>query len=212
VSDIFLFNKPFQVMSQFTDNDGRANLSDYIRIPAIYPAGRLDYDSEGLMILTGDGALQHQISHPRHKLAKTYWVQVDGEIDHKAVKALKDGVQLNDGPTLPAMAEIIAEPEMLWPRTPPVRFRASIPTSWLSLTISEGRNRQVRRMTAAVGFPTLRLIRAQIGDWSINNLAPGEYRALSLGPEFIRYKSNRNSQPSINRRKTKPSTKRKYSP
>jgi len=199
-------------MSQFTDNDGRANLSDYIRIPKIYPAGRLDYDSEGLMILTGDGELQHQISHPRHKLAKTYWVQVDGEIDQDAIDRLKNGVQLNDGPTLPAAAEKIDEPDMLWPRTPPVRFRANIPTSWLSLTISEGRNRQVRRMTAAVGFPTLRLIRTQIGDWSIDNLAPGEHKTLSLGPEFIRYKSNKNSKPSINRRKPKAHTRRKYSP
>ena len=187
VSDIFLFNKPYQVMSQFTDSDGRANLSDYIRIPAIYPAGRLDYDSEGLMILTGDGELQHQISHPRHKLPKTYWVQVDGDINEEALKQLRAGVGLNDGPTLPAIADKIVEPASLWPRTPPVRFRANIPTSWISLTISEGRNRQVRRMTAAVGFPTLRLIRASIGNWNIEGLAPGEHTSATLGPEFIRH-------------------------
>ena len=127
VSDIFLFNKPYQVMSQFTDSDGRANLSDYIRIPAIYPAGRLDYDSEGLMILTGDGELQHQISHPRHKLPKTYWVQVDGDINEEALKQLRAGVGLNDGPTLPAIADKIVEPASLWPRTPPVRFAPTSP-------------------------------------------------------------------------------------
>jgi 23S rRNA pseudouridine2457 synthase len=195
VSDIFLFNKPFQVMSQFTDADGRANLSDYIRIPSIYPAGRLDYDSEGLMILTSDGELQHQISHPRHKLPKTYWVQLDGDVSDEAVAALQKGVHLNDGPTLPAIIKRMDEPAGLWARTPPVRFRANIPTSWISLTISEGRNRQVRRMTAAIGFPTLRLIRASIGDWSIENLAPGEYTSLTLGPEFIRYKPRRSAKP-----------------
>jgi 23S rRNA pseudouridine2457 synthase len=195
VSDIFLFNKPFQVMSQFTDADGRANLSDYIRIPSIYPAGRLDYDSEGLMILTGDGELQHQISHPRHKLPKTYWVQLEGDVSDEALAALKKGVQLNDGPTLPAIVKQMDEPAGLWARTPPVRFRANIPTSWISLTISEGRNRQVRRMTAAAGFPTLRLIRASIGDWSIESLAPGEYTPLTLGPEFVRYKPRRSAKP-----------------
>jgi 23S rRNA pseudouridine2457 synthase len=195
VSDIFLFNKPFQVMSQFTDADSRANLSDYIRIPSIYPAGRLDYDSEGLMILTGDGELQHQISHPRHKLPKTYWVQLDGDVSEEALSVLQKGVQLNDGPTLPAIVKRMDKPAGLWARTPPVRFRAHIPTSWISLTISEGRNRQVRRMTAAAGFPTLRLIRASIGVWSIESLAPGEYIRLTLGPEFIRYKSRRSAKP-----------------
>jgi len=189
VSDIFIFNKPFQVMSQFTDSDGRATLADYISIPAIYPAGRLDYDSEGLMILTGDGELQHQISHPRHKLKKTYWAQVEGEISDSALAQLRIGVTLKDGPTLPANAERIAEPDPLWPRDPPVRFRAAIPTSWISLQISEGRNRQVRRMTAAVGFPTLRLIRAAIGDWALDGLAPGEHRKITLSDEFKRYAS-----------------------
>ncbi|WP_367113493.1 rRNA large subunit pseudouridine synthase E [Zhongshania sp.] len=212
VSDIFLFNKPYQVMSQFTDSDGRANLSDYIRIPAIYPAGRLDYDSEGLMILTGDGELQHQISHPRHKLPKTYWVQVDGDINEEALKQLQAGVGLNDGPTLPAIADKIVEPASLWPRTPPVRFRANIPTSWISLTISEGRNRQVRRMTAAVGFPTLRLIRASIGNWNIEGLAPGEHTSATLGPEFIRYKPKNTRKPKPNYRKSSKPSGRKRSP
>ncbi|MBW2941499.1 rRNA large subunit pseudouridine synthase E [Zhongshania sp. CAU 1632] len=210
--DIFLFNKPYQVMSQFTDSDGRANLSDYIRIPAIYPAGRLDYDSEGLMILTGDGELQHQISHPRHKLPKTYWVQVDGDINEEALKQLRAGVGLNDGPTLPAIADKIVEPASLWPRTPPVRFRANIPTSWISLTISEGRNRQVRRMTAAVGFPTLRLIRASIGNWNIEGLAPGEHTSATLGAEFIRYKPQNTRKPKPNYRKSTKPSGRKRSP
>ncbi len=199
-------------MSQFTDADGRANLSDYIRIPAIYPAGRLDYDSEGLMILTGDGELQHQISHPRHKLAKTYWVQVDGDIGKDAISELQRGVHLKDGPTLPALVSKIIEPENLWPRTPPVRFRANIPTSWIKLTISEGRNRQVRRMTAAVGFPTLRLIRASIGDWSIENLAPGEHKKVTLGADFVRYKSRSNTSPKPKRPKTHTPTGRRRSP
>jgi 23S rRNA pseudouridine2457 synthase len=206
VSDIFIFNKPFQVMSQFTDSDGRATLADYIRIPAIYPAGRLDYDSEGLMILTGDGELQHQISHPRHKLRKTYWAQVEGEISDDALAQLRRGVMLKDGPTLPAHAERIAEPTSLWPRDPPVRYRAAIPTSWLSLQISEGRNRQVRRMTAAVGFPTLRLVRAAIGDWSVDNLAPGEHRKITLGDEFKRYASPKKSAARPPFRKTKGKT------
>jgi 23S rRNA pseudouridine2457 synthase len=216
VSDIFIFNKPFQVMSQFTDSDGRATLADYIRIPAIYPAGRLDYDSEGLMILTGDGELQHQISHPRHKLIKTYWVQVEGDISDDALTQLRNGITLKDGPTLPAQAARIDEPEELWPRDPPVRYRAAIPTSWLSLQISEGRNRQVRRMTAAVGFPTLRLIRAAIGEWSINGLVPGESRKITLGADFKRYsRSKRPANRTVNhkqRSKTLSPKPRKRSP
>ncbi len=167
-------------MSQFSACDGRATLADYIDIPAVYPAGRLDYDSEGLMILTGDGQLQHRISHPQHKLSKCYWAQVEGQIDPAALKQLTSGVALKDGPTLPARASAISQPPGLWPRQPPVRFRAAIPTSWLSLQISEGRNRQVRRMTAAVGFPTLRLIRASIGPWSLDDLKPGDYRRVTL--------------------------------
>ncbi len=167
-------------MSQFSACDDRSTLADYIDIPAVYPAGRLDYDSEGLMILTGDGQLQHRISHPQHKLSKCYWSQLEGEINAQAIGKLEAGVELNDGLTKPAQARAIAEPAGLWPRQPAVRYRAAIPTSWLSLQISEGRNRQVRRMTAAVGFPTLRLIRASIGPWSLDALAPGEYRVLTL--------------------------------
>ncbi len=179
MSNIILFNKPFQVLCQFTDADGRQTLADYIDLPGVYAAGRLDYDSEGLVLLTGDGALQHRISHPSNKLPKTYWVQVEGLIDEDALARLRAGVTLKDGPTLPARARAIAEPK-LWPRQPPVRQRKHIPTSWLELTLREGRNRQVRRMTAAVGFPTLRLVRARIGSWSLEGLAPGEYRQLSV--------------------------------
>lgn len=167
-------------MSQFSPCESKETLANYIDIPAIYPAGRLDYDSEGLMVLTGDGSLQHRISHPDHKLSKCYWVQVEGEISAEAINALRSGVTLKDGLTQAAEAEIIAPPAQLWPRDPPVRYRAAIPTSWLSLKIREGRNRQVRRMTAAVGFPTLRLIRASIGPWSLGELAPGQYRAVKL--------------------------------
>lgn len=183
VSELFLFNKPFRVMSQFTDDQGRDTLADYIKIADIYPAGRLDYDSEGLMVLTGDGAVQSAISHPRAKRPKTYWVQVEGDLTDGALSALSRGVMLKDGPTRPAIARRIDEPPELWPRTPPVRYRAAIPTSWLELSITEGRNRQVRRMTAAVGFPTLRLVRAAIGQWSLGSLQPGEYRQLSLSDD-----------------------------
>ena len=172
-------------MSQFSDHDGRITLGDFIDLPGVYPAGRLDYDSEGLMILTGDGKLQHRISHPRHKLSKTYWVQVEGQINKNAISELRRGVELKDGLTKPAVAEIIDEPDDLWPRHPPIRYRANIPTSWLSLTIGEGKNRQVRRMTAAVGFPTLRLIRAAIGPWNVDKLAPGEYQRLKLSREEL---------------------------
>jgi len=174
----YRFNKPFQVLTQFTDAENRQTLADYVAIPDIYPAGRLDRDSEGLLLLTDDGVLQNRISHPNHKLAKVYWVQVDGEISDKAIQQLCDGVQLKDGMTKPAKAKRIAEPEGLWQRDPPVRFRANIPTSWLQLEISEGRNRQVRRMTAAVGFPTLRLIRYAIGPITLDGLALAEYEAV----------------------------------
>ena len=176
---LILFNKPFNVLSQFRDTSGRATLADYIRIPGIYPAGRLDYDSEGLMLLTDEGALQARIAEPRFKLQKTYLVQVEGNINETALKALREGVTLKDGPTLPAKAEAITEPP-LWPRTPPVRHRQTVPDSWLKLTISEGRNRQIRRMTAAVGLPTLRLVRWQIGNWALGGLAPGEWREISV--------------------------------
>lgn len=179
MSEILLFNKPFGVLSQFTDTEGRATLADYIDVGGIYPAGRLDRDSEGLLLLTDDGKLQHQIAHPLHKLPKTYWVQVEGEPDESALQALRRGVQLKEGRTRPAQAALIPEPE-LWPRVPPVRYRQSVPTRWLELIITEGRNRQVRRMTAAVGHPTLRLVRARIGSWSLNGLEPGKYRSETL--------------------------------
>ena len=178
VSKLILFNKPYGVLCQFSDDgSGKPTLKDYIPVPDVYPAGRLDTDSEGLLLLTDDGLLQARISSPKFKLSKTYWAQVDGEITEQALAQLRKGVELNDGLTRPAQAERLAEPA-LWPREPPVRFRKAIPTSWLSLTISEGRNRQVRRMTAAVGFPTLRLVRVRIGDWSIEGLAPGEWREV----------------------------------
>ena len=175
---LILFNKPYGVLSQFTDRGtttARATLSDYIDLPGVYPAGRLDRDSEGLLLLTDDGRLQARIADPKFKLAKTYWVQVEGEPDDAALDHLRRGVRLNDGDTRPAEVERIATPA-IWPRDPPIRVRAAIPDRWLSLTIREGRNRQVRRMTAAVGFPTLRLIRASIGDWMLGDLAPGEWR------------------------------------
>ena len=176
---LLLFNKPFDVLSQFTDRGSpttRATLSDYIDRPGVYPAGRLDRDSEGLLLLTDDGRLQARIADPRFKLPKTYLVQVEGEPDAAALDRLRRGVTLNDGPTRPAAAERINDPA-LWPREPPIRYRASIPDCWLRLTITEGRNRQVRRMTAAVGHPTLRLVRWRIGDWTLADLAPGAYRS-----------------------------------
>ena len=176
MATLILFNKPFQVLCQFTDSEGRPTLADYIELPDIYPAGRLDYDSEGLLLLTGEGQLQHRIANPAMKMAKTYWVQVEGVPDDAALAALAGGVALNDGPTRPAKVERMAPPS-LWPRNPPVRVRKSQPDSWLSITITEGRNRQVRRMTAAVGYPTLRLVRAAIGPWQLADLAPGEYRS-----------------------------------
>lgn len=186
MSEIILLNKPFRVLSQFRRDGDKATLAEYITTPAVYPAGRLDYDSEGLLILTGDGALQHSIAHPERKLPKTYWVQVEGKISSEALKQLRDGVTLKDGPTLPAQASAMAEPPGLWPRTPPVRYRANIPTSWLCLQIREGRNRQVRRMTAAVGFPTLRLIRYAIGPWNLDDIEPGHSRTIRLKPQQYR--------------------------
>ncbi len=178
------FNKPFDVLPQFTDranaDSPRRTLSDFIDLPGVYPAGRLDRDSEGLMLLTDHGRLQAQISDPKHKMPKTYWVQVEGIPDAAALKALRDGVELKDGLTRPAKARLIDQPDGLWPRTPPIRVRQTVPDSWVELTIREGRNRQVRRMTAAVGHPTLRLIRARIGDWALDGLAPGRWESLSI--------------------------------
>lgn len=171
---LILLNKPFQVLSQFSNDTGKTTLAHYLSIPGIYPAGRLDYDSEGLLILTSLGKLQHLIAHPRNKLAKTYLVQVEGLPTNEQLEKLRSGVWLKDGMTRPAQVEAISPPEV-WPRVPPIRERKNIPTSWLKLTIREGRNRQVRRMTAAVGLPTLRLIRSQIGPWSLGTLAPGEW-------------------------------------
>lgn len=174
---LLLLNKPFDVLTQFNDADGRATLKDFVPVPGVYPAGRLDRDSEGLLLLTNDGQLQARIADPKHKLAKTYWVQVEGEISAEQLQRLRDGVELNDGMTLPAEARSLDEPS-LWPRIPPVRFRKSVPTCWLELVIREGRNRQVRRMTAAVGLPTLRLVRVRIGPWSLDGLQPGEWREV----------------------------------
>ncbi len=175
---LILFNKPFGVLSQFTDRGtqtARQTLSDFIELPGVYPAGRLDRDSEGLMLLTDDGRLQARIADPRFKMAKTYLVQVEGEVTDEALEQLRKGVRLKDGMTRPAEAERIAGPD-IWPRDPPVRFRKSVPDCWISLTIREGRNRQVRRMTAAVGNPTLRLVRWRIGDWSLDALPQGQWR------------------------------------
>jgi 23S rRNA pseudouridine2457 synthase len=175
---LLLFNKPFQVLSQFTTKDGKQSLQDYLRAPGMHPAGRLDYDSEGLLLLTDTGILQARLADPKWKVEKVYLAQVEGDITDEALAKLRAGVVLNDGPTLPARAERIDEPGWLWPRDPPIRFRKAIPTSWLQLAIREGRNRQVRRMTAAAGFPTLRLIRWSVGPWTLEGLAPAESREV----------------------------------
>lgn len=176
---LLLFNKPYDVLSQFTDRGTagsvRRTLSDYIDMPGVYPAGRLDQDSEGLLLLTDDGRLQARISDPKFKMSKTYLVQIEGAASDDALAGLRQGVRLKDGPTRPAEVERIAAPD-LWPRHPPIRVRKAIPDCWLRLTIREGRNRQVRRMTAAVGHPTLRLVRWSIGEWSLDGIAPGEWR------------------------------------
>jgi len=201
------FNKPFEVLTQFSDHEKRQTLADFIPMPDVYPAGRLDRDSEGLLLLTDDGALQNRISHPDHKLKKIYWVQVDGEITSDAIKQLCAGIELKDGKTKPAKANIIAEPKNLWQREPPIRMRAAIPTSWLQLEISEGRNRQVRRMTAAVGFPTLRLIRYAIGPITLDGLKLGEYDTVDeakLWAFFPKQKSSLQAPKNKGARASKP--------
>lgn len=177
---LILFNKPFGVLSQFTSENGHPGLANHLDFPGVYPAGRLDRDSEGLLLLTDNGKLQHRLSHPKHKQWKTYLVQVEGVPSIEAIESLKQGVTLKDGPTRPAKVRQIEEPDSLWPRDPPVRFRKAIPTSWLEIRIREGRNRQVRRMTAAVGYPTLRLIRSQVGKWKLGGLQPGEYAEIDV--------------------------------
>lgn len=176
---LILLNKPFNVLSQFTDDNDRTTLSTFINTKGVYAAGRLDFDSEGLLLLTDNGTLQHKITDPKHKLPKTYWVQVEGTPDASSINKLESGVALKDGKTAPAKAKIIPEPD-IWARVPPIRERKNDQTTWLSLTISEGRNRQVRRMTAAIGHPTLRLIRYSIGDWTIDNLQPGEHSSTMI--------------------------------
>ncbi|WP_430220714.1 pseudouridine synthase [Paenalcaligenes sp. Me131] len=178
-SRLIVLNKPYGVLTQFSDNQGRETLADYVPVKEVYPAGRLDRDSEGLLLLTNDGRLQARIAEPRYKMSKTYWAQVEGVVNEEQLQQLRQGVLLKDGMTQPAEAELLKDPE-LWPRNPPIRYRASIPTSWISLTISEGKNRQVRRMTAAVGLPTLRLVRVRIGEWQLDGLQPGEWREVIL--------------------------------
>lgn len=198
MSDVYLLNKPFNVLSTFTDSQERQTLANFIHIPNIYAAGRLDFDSEGLMILTADGAIQHRLANPKFKLPKRYWVQVEGEVSDIALSQLETGVNLKDGQTRPAKAKRIDAPD-IWERSVPIRQRQNQPTSWIELEITEGRNRQVRRMTAATGFPTLRLIRVAIGSWSIEGIAPGEWRV-----EQINVPSSRNTGSKRNSLKQRP--------
>lgn len=202
MATLVLFNKPFGVLSQFTDGDNRPTLAQYIKLPNVYPAGRLDHDSEGLLLLTDDGDLQHHISHPAHKQPKTYWVQVEGAPNSYALTKLRQGVELNDGMTQPAEVRLIPTPK-LWERVPPIRQRANIPTQWLELVITEGRNRQVRRMTAAVGHPTLRLVRVKIGNWTLEGIEQGKYKTEIVQPPKSAVKAGANNA----RTRNKPAAK-----
>lgn len=209
---IILLNKPFQVLCQFSPHEGKTTLAEYIQQPSIYPAGRLDYDSEGLLLLTGDGQLQHRLTDPKHKLPKTYWAQVEGEVSEQALAQLQHGVMLKDGKTRAALAERISEPSVLWQRNPPIRSRVNIPTSWIQLTISEGRNRQVRRMTAAVGYPTLRLVRAAIGPWSIGSLQPGESCIEPVPENLLKAASKTTSNKPVKSGKAAPESSKQQKP
>lgn len=209
--NLILFNKPFQVLSQFSAHEGKTTLAKYIKAKGFHPAGRLDYDSEGLMLLTNEGPLQHQISHPSHKLPKTYWVQVEGEVTKEAIEQLRNGVKLNDGMTAPAKVRQMASVK-IWPRNPPIRPREGQAISWVQLTIVEGRNRQVRRMVAAVGLPCLRLIRMQIGEWSIKGLKPGEIRedTVALPSESVQQAKSGPTKKNIDKKYDGNVTRSKY--
>lgn len=208
MAKIILFNKPYDVLSQFTDQNDRTTLANYIDAQNFYPAGRLDRDSEGLLILTDSGPVQHRIADPRHKLKKTYWAQVENIPSPLALQQLSTGIELKDGLTRPAQVKLIEEPT-LWPRTPPIRQRAAIPAAWIELTISEGRNRQVRRMTAAIGHPTLRLIRCAVGPWTLSDLTPGQWRTEDVPAQLqIPNKSQRfRTKPKFSRQNSQKSRK-----